>query len=88
MSEFAELCKELQLESFNNTIVRIVELIEHTVLHHNFFDKLDTCCFIGESSVLSQFLFLMLKKTHDMFLILTMCERLLRIQNQIINQIY
>lgn len=37
MSEFAELCKELQLESFNNTIDRIVELIEHTVLHHNFF---------------------------------------------------
>lgn len=51
MSEFAELCKELQLESFNNTIVRIVELIEHTVLHHNFFDKLDTCCFIGESLI-------------------------------------
>lgn len=51
MSEFAELCKELQLESFNNTIVRIVELIEHTVLHHSFFSKLDTCCFIGESPV-------------------------------------
>lgn len=49
MSEFAELCKELQLESFNNTIDRIAELIEHTVLHDNFFDKLDTCCFIGEN---------------------------------------